>query len=140
MLSASPPRSICTDGTQRLAAKQPHRAVATDCDIDRVGGRDVADALRLLQAVNPVNSEFPCLEVDDADAVIAKLGDEQPLSREIDRQVIDAPLHVAERDFRFEAKRRIRRLLGRRGLCHCEQRKNDEYDFHLGPIQSFPAM
>lgn len=36
---------------------------------------------------------------------IAQLGNEQPMTIEVDRQVIDASIDVAERDLRFEAQR-----------------------------------
>src|SRR6185437_10891440 len=96
-----------------LAAIEVNRAVARIGDIERVSRRKVADALRLREADDAMNHRAG-LEVDDADAVIAKLGDEEALTREVDGEVVDPAFDRAERDLCFEDERRLR---GRSASC-----------------------
>jgi hypothetical protein len=49
-------------------------------------------------------------QINHADAVVAKLGNEQPLPLRIDAEVIDAAAHFTERDLRLEHQRRATRL------------------------------
>ena len=50
---------------------------------------------------------FSLLEVDDPDGVVAELGNEEPLPRQINRHVIDSAAHFAERNFGFELQRLV---------------------------------
>jgi hypothetical protein len=61
--------------------------------------------LRLTQSGNPLN-DFTRLEIDNADSVIAELGDEESLPRQVNRQVIDSTAHFAERDLGFQLQGR----------------------------------
>jgi hypothetical protein len=97
--------------------KEPQRPVAPVGDEQRVARRQIADPLRLLHP-GEAAYQLASLEIDDTDAVVAELGDEQPTAIEIDRHVIDASAHRAERDLAFELQRRIRRLGGRRIAAH----------------------
>jgi hypothetical protein len=107
---------------ERRAAKQAHRAISGVRHIDRIGRLHIADALRLLQAGDPL-AKLARLEIDHAEAVIAKLGDEQPLPREIGRHVIDAALDGAERNFGFELERRRRRTWASASPAEASSRK-----------------
>lgn len=86
------------DRRKILAAQRPHRAVAAIRHIDAVGKGDVGDALRLAEAADRAQ-HFPSRQADDTEAVVAKLGDEQPPAFHIDTEVIDAAAHLAERNF-----------------------------------------
>jgi hypothetical protein len=46
-------------------------------------------------------------QIDNADAVISKFGDEQPLPLQIDRHVVDAAPYVAQQDLGFELQRAL---------------------------------
>src|SRR4029077_19311374 len=75
---------------------KPQRTVAAIGDIERVGGTQVADALRLLQARNHFQG-LTLLKVDNADRVIAEFGDKQPVPIGISSHVIDTATNVTER-------------------------------------------
>jgi len=79
----------------------PHRAITAIGDIERVGGPQVTDALRLFQACQALHN-LALLDVDNADRVIAELGHKQPLPIGICRHVIDAAANVAERNSRLQ--------------------------------------
>ena len=95
------------------AVVEAHRAVARIGDEQEIERRQVADALRVAQPADAVH-HLARRDVDHADAVVAELGDEQPMMREVERHVVDAADHLAERDFGFELQR-----LGRRGGAAC---------------------
>src|SRR3954453_8347059 len=59
------------------------------------------------------------IDIDDADRVVAKLGNEQPVTRGIKRQVIDPPGDIAERNLRFEPEQVSLGRYGRLGYRHC---------------------
>ena len=84
--------------------KQPHGAVAGVGHIERVGRRFVADALGFLQSRNPVD-HLTIGEIDNSNAVVAKLGDKETLPLQVDRHVVDAATHVAHWNLGFELKR-----------------------------------
>jgi hypothetical protein len=50
---------------------------------NQIHARDVGDALWLVQAGDPVQNFLP-LQIDDAEAIVPKLGHEQALPRMID--------------------------------------------------------
>ena len=50
--------------------------------------------------------DLALFEIDDADAVVAELGDEQPLAVGVEGKVVDAAGHGAERDLRLERQGR----------------------------------
>src|SRR5260221_14209649 len=69
------------EGRDIAAAIEAQRAVAGTGHVERVGRRDVADALWLLETADPVQDSAR-REIDDADAVIAELGEEEAAMRE----------------------------------------------------------
>jgi len=74
--------------------KQPHGTVACIGNIERIFGGNVGDTLRLGEPANRTDS-FARGDIDDANAVVAKFGYEQPFMYDIDRHVIDAALNWA---------------------------------------------
>ena len=74
--------------------KESYRAVRGVGDIQRIGRGHVADTLRLLETGEP-ERDAVLLEVDHTDRVIAELRDKQPLSIQIDSQVVNATPDVA---------------------------------------------
>ncbi len=92
-------------GRELGAAEEGDGAVPGIGDIERVGRRNIADALRLAQSFDPAQ-QGACFQIDHAEAVIAQLGDEQPLAREIDGEMVDAAADFSERDLGLELERR----------------------------------
>nr|WP_246752010.1 hypothetical protein [Bradyrhizobium diazoefficiens] len=73
--------------------------------------------MRFVKASNGAN--YAAIgEIDNADAIIAKLGNEQSLPLQIDRHVIDSAAHVAEQNLGFELKRSLVRRLSGRASTH----------------------
>ena len=89
------------DRREIVAAQYAHRAVAGIRHIDAVGKRDVGDTLRLAQAGDRAQHLARC-QIDHAQAVVAELGNKQPLALHIDAEVIDPAADLAERDLRLE--------------------------------------
>ncbi|MES0131267.1 hypothetical protein [Mesorhizobium sp. M0029] len=87
--------------------KEPNGPVTTIGHDDHVLTGKICDALRLLQAGDPME-DLTGLKVDNIDAVVTELGDEQSPSSKIDRHVIDTPRDVFERDCSLEDQRRLR--------------------------------
>ena len=79
-------------------------AVAGAGDVDGVQFGRVADALRLLEAADPVD-DLALRQVDDAQAAVAELGNEQTLAGKVHRQMVDAALHRAQGDLALQRKR-----------------------------------
>ena len=105
-----------------VSFKQSYRTVSGIGDIEHIGRRLVADALRLLQPWNPANHPSIC-EIDNANAVIAQFGNEQALPLQINRHVVDPTTHIAERkpSLKLEQHRlcRFREGIASRAQ-HCE--------------------
>ena len=57
----------------------------------------VGNALRLLQPRDPAK-DLALVEIDDTEAAVAEFGDEEPMAREIDRQMINPAVDVTEGD------------------------------------------
>jgi hypothetical protein len=57
-------------------------------------------------------NDLTTLEVDDARSTLAEFSDEKPLAGQIDRQVVDATFHIAQRNLDFELQQRRGRLFG----------------------------
>ena len=107
------------------AAIKLHRAVAGIGDIERIGAREIADALRLFQPGHAVHNR-PRREIDDTDTVVAELGDEKPPAREIDGKMIDPARYGTERDFCLEHQRRLGgRACRAHGEPHRDQQEKD---------------
>jgi hypothetical protein len=83
-----------------VSFEQSHRTVAGVGDIKHVRGKVVADALRLLQPRDCLQ-QLAIGEIDDTNAVVAQFGYEQPLSFQIDRHVVNPPVHIAKGDLGF---------------------------------------
>ncbi|MER9237102.1 hypothetical protein NKI56_34885 [Mesorhizobium sp. M0622] len=88
--------------------KEPNGPVAAIGNGDHVLIGKICDALRLLQAGDPME-DLTGVKVDNIDAVVTEFGDEQPPPNTIDRHVIDAARDVFERDCSLEDQRRLRR-------------------------------
>ena len=88
------------DRRQIVAAQHPHRAVAAIRHKDAVGGGDVRNTLRLAEAGDCAHLNGR--QIDDPQAVVAELGDKQPLAFRIDPQMIDPAADLAQRDLRLE--------------------------------------
>ncbi len=82
-----------SDRRKIVAAQYMHRAVAGIRHKDAVGERDIGDALRLAQAGDRAQ-HLPGCQIDHPQAVVAELGNKQPLALQIDAQVIDAAAHL----------------------------------------------
>src|SRR5215472_12077762 len=66
----------------------------------------VSEPLRPVQARNDLH-DLVGIEIDDRNRVVFELGDKQTITREIDRQVVDAAANFAQRDFPFEQEERF---------------------------------
>ena len=93
------------DRGQILAPQHAHRAVTGIRHKYAVGKRDIRNALRLAQTGDPAQ-HLARRQIDHAEAVVAELGNKQPLPLHIDAEVIDAAAHFTERDLRLEHERR----------------------------------
>ena len=60
-----------------------------------------------MQTGDPVRDDARS-EIDHIDAVVAKLGDQQPLAGEIDCHVVDAATDIVQRNRPFQHQRRVR--------------------------------
>src|SRR5229473_5541470 len=109
--------------------KQTHRAVTSIGDIKHIGRGLIAHALGLLQFWNPAD-QFAIWEIDNSNGIIAQLGNEQSLPLQIDRHMVDAAAHVAQRNFGFELERTCIRGLSR-SLARGASQRHD-IDLHRG--------
>ncbi len=75
-------------------------------DVQRIGRGDIAETLRLLLVLQ-VPDQLSHLEVDDADSVVAELGDEKALAPEVDREMIDPARDRPKRNLALQNQRRI---------------------------------
>ena len=100
-----------------IAAQYPHRAVTPIRDIDAVSKRDIGDALRLAHPGDRAQ-QLTGRQIDHPQAVVAELGDKQPLSLQIDAQMINPAADLTQRDLCLQHKRRTGRLRYRGGGRH----------------------
>jgi hypothetical protein len=89
------------DRGQILAPQHAHRAVAGIRHKHTIRRRDISNALRLGQTGYPVQDLARC-QIDHAEAVVAELGNKQPLPLQIDPEVINATAYISERDLGLE--------------------------------------
>src|SRR5215468_10679180 len=122
MLSASSPRSMRPLGDRSEA----HRSVAGIRDVEGIGRGSVAHALRLPQPRQGPNDPTG-VQIQHSNAVIAELGYVESLPSNINREVIDASLHVSEQQLRLENERR-----GIIGPTARTVRKTDSGEQHCG--------
>ena len=109
------------------SGKNAHRSIARVCDVKRIHRRHVSEALRFPQSGNRLN-DLALLEVDDPDGVVAELGNEEPLPRQINRHVINSTAHFAERNLGFKLQRhRICRLRSWPNNPDQQCRRQDRY-------------
>jgi hypothetical protein len=80
------------------------RSIAAVGYVNRIGGGIVGNALRLIEPADSAQ-ELARSKIDHAQAIITKLGDEQPLAGEVDREMIDPSPHLAERDLALQRER-----------------------------------
>src|SRR5215472_5721914 len=97
------------DRGQVLGAQHAHRTVTGIRHKYAVGKRDIRNALRLVQTANPME-HLARRQIDDAQAVVAELRNEQPLPLRIEAEMIDAAAHLPERYLRLEYQRWACRL------------------------------
>ena len=99
---------------QIIAPQHPHRAITGIRYKDAIGKKDIGNALRLAQTVDPPQHLARC-QIDHAEAVVTELGHKQPLALHIDAEVVNAAAHITERNLRLEHERRARRRLRHHG-------------------------
>jgi hypothetical protein len=85
-----------------LGTEYSQRAIATVCDVHGIGRRLVGNPLRRVETRHRAHETTP-LQVDDTDAVVAKLGDVHAVAPRIEREMIDASADVAQGDLCFDA-------------------------------------
>src|SRR5262245_58495743 len=83
-----------SDAFKLFPYKHSQRPVPAARHVDGVARCHIANALRLLQVGDAVN-DLSQIEVDNSNAVVAELGDEQSLAARIECQVIDPTLYLA---------------------------------------------
>jgi hypothetical protein len=98
------PELDCARGREVCAVQEAHGAIAPVGYINGVGGCLVRNALRFMKTAERANHRA-LLEIYDTDTVIAEFRHVQTLAAGIERQVIDAALHVSEDDLVFESQR-----------------------------------
>src|ERR1700674_6018296 len=81
-----------------------HGTVASIGNVEHVGRAHVGDTLRFFQTADGAKNLLR-LQVDDADAVVAKLRDEQSLPTWVDGEVVDPAAHRPEGDLCLEHER-----------------------------------
>ena len=79
------------------ASEQQHRTVTGIGNKKGIARWYIANTLRLLQSGNDV-LYLLLIQIDNADGIITKFGHEQTLSGQIDRQMIDPALNIAQRN------------------------------------------
>src|SRR5258708_30841448 len=92
------------DSSRRLVIapfERTHRTVTGIGDIKHIGRGLVADALRLLQSWNPAD-QFAVWQIDNSNGIIAQFGNEQTLSLQINRHVVDPATDVAQQNLGLE--------------------------------------
>ena len=121
------------DRSQIIAAQHVHRAVAGVCDIDAVGEADITHALGLVQT-RDCPQHLAGRKINHAQAIVAELGDKQPLALQIDAEVIDTAAYLTKRDLRLEHERRARRLRQHAGGPHQARRQQDRSRQHASAL------
>src|SRR5262249_2875136 len=91
------------------ALKQSQRSVAAIGDIERVGARQVTNALGCLEPGKNLQ-DLGLINVDYGDRVVAELSYKQASPIDIGRHVIDTATNVTEGNFCFNTKNRVVRL------------------------------
>jgi hypothetical protein len=91
---------------KRRSIEHLHRSVLAARDKQPILVCDVERALWFLQPRDRVCA-FAGFEIDDFHRVVAQSRNKQPLARDIQRQMIDAPLYAGQRDGLFELERRF---------------------------------
>jgi hypothetical protein len=77
-----------------------------------------------------VRSTLPAARVDDAHAVVAEVGNKQPLAIQIDAEMVDPAVHLAERDLGLQDEWRARHLRRARGGQHYAREKQNRAREH----------
>ena len=86
------------------ALEAVHQAIAAVGHVDRVGGRIIGNALRLIELADPAQ-QLARSKIHDTQAIVAELGDEQSIAGEVDCEVIDAAPDLAERNLLLQNQR-----------------------------------
>ena len=97
------------DRGQIVAAQYAHRAVTGIRHKYAIRKRDIRNALRLAQP-GDLSQYLARCQINHAEVVVDEFGTKQPLSLQIDAEVIDAAAHLPERYLCLEYERWARRL------------------------------
>src|SRR5262249_57043120 len=108
------PELDAPDRGQILAPQHMHRTIIGVRYKYAIGKRDIRNALRLAQTGDPLQHLARC-QIHDAKAVVAELGNKQPLPLQIDSKVIDAAANLPEGYLRLKYQRWVCRLRSCRG-------------------------
>jgi hypothetical protein len=92
-------------GRKISSLEKPHRSVAGIRDVQRIRRRIVAHPLRFSEVADEA-VEALGFHVDHGKAAMTERRNEQTLPGQIDRHVIDPAADIAQRDLRFQLKRR----------------------------------
>ncbi len=79
------------------------RAVARAGHINGVVRREIGDALRCVKARDPMH-DAPLIQVDDRDAVVAKLGHDEPSALGVVSEAIDPARYLPQGNARLESE------------------------------------
>ncbi len=97
---------------------------------------EIRHALRLVQALNS-SDDVAAREIDVIDGAIAIFGDEEMLVLKIERQMINATLHVRQRDSARQPERRS--WVGRRDRCRRRSARGRRQHDHGKKQTNHPA-
>ena len=113
-----------------VRTEQAQRAVAGAGNNEAIGGRRIEHALRFPQPGQAMY-DLLLIEIDNINAAVAQLGDEQALASKIDREMIDAPRCVRQGNGGFRHKRRcVARM-------HRERARQRQHAGHGRPAGAF---
>jgi hypothetical protein len=111
---------------QASSAQYTHRAVTGIRHKCAIRKRDIRNALRLAQPGDLAQYLARC-QINHAEAVVDELSNKQPLSLQIDAEVIDSAAHLPERYLCLEYERWARRLSTGRGGPDEARRQKDRH-------------
>jgi len=90
-----------TRWSEILTLKHPHGAIAGVRDVDRVGGGNVSNALRLAKPGEREN-QLAAFEVNHADTIVTQFSDIKSMSSDINSEVINSSFDISKGNFCFQ--------------------------------------